>query len=122
MVYLKEGSSGELVIRLQTVLNFVFRVSPPLAVDGVFGPKTASAVLAFQRHARLAADGVVGPQTSKALISSHIAHEAQRAPQRQTLINCRASSKRRERLARRCRIKSGSQYSLRSFAAGGTQS
>lgn len=70
MVYLKQGSSGELVRRLQTALNFVLRPSPPLAADGIFGPKTASAVLAFQRHAGVAVDGVVGPQTSKALVSS----------------------------------------------------
>ena len=70
MVYLKQGSSGELVRRLQTALNFVVRPSPPLAVDGIFGPRTANVVSAFQRQAGVVVDGVVGPQTSAALVGS----------------------------------------------------
>ena len=38
-----------------------------VAVDGVIGPKTKTAIQAFQRGRGLAADGVVGPQTIKAL-------------------------------------------------------
>lgn len=68
MKYLKQGSSGEMVRRLQSVLNFVLRPSPPLAVDGIFGPKTARAVSAFQQQAGLVADELVGPRTSKALV------------------------------------------------------
>jgi peptidoglycan hydrolase-like protein with peptidoglycan-binding domain len=40
----------------------------PVAVDGVFGPKTDAAVRAFQMDAHLAVDGVVGPDTWSALI------------------------------------------------------
>lgn len=38
-----------------------------IAVDGVFGPATLSAVKAFQQRKGLTADGVVGPATAKAL-------------------------------------------------------
>ncbi len=38
-----------------------------VAIDGDFGPKTKTAVQAFQRGRGLAADGVVGPLTMKAL-------------------------------------------------------
>lgn len=38
-----------------------------VAIDGDFGPKTKTAVQAFQRGRGLAADGVVGPLTTKAL-------------------------------------------------------
>jgi len=37
------------------------------AVDGVQGPQTRGAILAFQRRAGLAADGVAGPRTRRAL-------------------------------------------------------
>ena len=41
----------------------------PVAVDGLFGPQTESAVVAFQKKRALAADGVVGgPQTWAKLV------------------------------------------------------
>ena len=42
--------------------------SHPVAVDGIFGPRTESAVRAFQQSGGLAADGIVGPQTWSRLI------------------------------------------------------
>ncbi len=38
-----------------------------IAVDGVFGPKTAAATRAFQRYAHIRVDGIVGPQTRAAM-------------------------------------------------------
>ncbi|MCL2751557.1 MAG: peptidoglycan-binding protein [Firmicutes bacterium] len=67
---LREGSRGESVRTLQTMLNKsrVLHPSVPLvSVDGIFGPLTAAAVRAFQRSAGLAADGIVGPITWGAL-------------------------------------------------------
>jgi peptidoglycan hydrolase-like protein with peptidoglycan-binding domain len=41
-----------------------------LAVDGISGPKTRSAVRSFQRRAGLTVDGLVGPQTERALVAA----------------------------------------------------
>lgn len=62
---LKQGSQGTAVRQLQAVLN---GHGASLALDGVFGPGTRAAVLAFQRRFTPSdVDGVVGPKTSTAL-------------------------------------------------------
>lgn len=48
----------------------------PLAVDGVIGPQTKSAIEAFQKDHGLAVDGVVGPQTLKALEEAKVKQQA----------------------------------------------
>jgi peptidoglycan hydrolase-like protein with peptidoglycan-binding domain len=62
---LRYGSSGAAVRELQCQLNL--SLSPanhtPLAVDGIFGSRTRTAVRTFQSCARITVDGVVGPQT-----------------------------------------------------------
>jgi hypothetical protein len=55
MTVLKKGSKGESVKTLQEFLK--------LTTDGIFGPKTESAVKSYQKKNGLAADGVVGPKT-----------------------------------------------------------
>jgi len=63
---LRVGSTGEAVRRIQSCLNHIsirFPSIPILNVDGIFGPRTESAVMAFQRTFGLTADGVVGPIT-----------------------------------------------------------
>lgn len=65
---LRQGSSGDSVVELQSLLNQRDEVGQHLAVDGLFGPKTAAAVRQFQAaHPPLAVDAVVGPMTWGAL-------------------------------------------------------
>ena len=63
------GSRGPTVVFLQTQLNLVRPdLRPPLAVDGIFGPKTQARVMQFQRDRQLQVDGIVGPKTWAALL------------------------------------------------------
>lgn len=62
---LQEGSRGPAVLELQrrlAALEF-----DPGYIDGVFGPRTREAVMAFQRVHELGVDGVAGPRTWAAL-------------------------------------------------------
>jgi putative chitinase len=64
-LFLKEGSAGRAVVRLQAKLKKIgFN---PGRVDGDFGPATKAAVINFQKCAGLLADGIAGPRTLKAL-------------------------------------------------------
>jgi hypothetical protein len=62
----KEGSTGHAVFGLQRCAS---AKGFSTAQDGVFGPKTAAAVVDFQRSRGLAADGVVGPRTWSAFVA-----------------------------------------------------
>lgn len=62
---LRRGAMGDDVRRLQQLLGRVPVYHLP--VDGVFGPRTETAVKAFQSTRGLAVDGIVGPQTWGAL-------------------------------------------------------
>lgn len=55
------GSSGPDVRLVQSLLNRIGYNAG--AVDGIFGPRTYQAVIAFQANNALAADGIVGPAT-----------------------------------------------------------
>ena len=55
MTVLKKGSKGESVKTLQEFLK--------LTVDGIFGPKTESAVKSYQKKNGLVPDGIVGTKT-----------------------------------------------------------
>jgi peptidoglycan hydrolase-like protein with peptidoglycan-binding domain len=61
------GATGEVVRRLQRALRRTPNLG--LAVDGIFGPATQTAVKDFQQGAGLAVDGIVGPLTWAALPS-----------------------------------------------------
>ncbi|MEN9413076.1 MAG: hypothetical protein RLZZ342_163 [Candidatus Parcubacteria bacterium] len=63
--YLKPGSSGDEVLRLQKVLVQLghLRATP----NGTYGPATTAAVQAFQKSKGLDSLGVVGPSTRAAL-------------------------------------------------------
>lgn len=57
---IRRGTKGDLVYQLQTFLSMD---GSSLAIDGIFGPGTQSAVRAFQKRYNLDVDGIVGPQT-----------------------------------------------------------
>ena len=65
---LADGSQGTVVKRLQTALNegrgqFVPGSDPVLAVDGIYGAKTAANVRGAQQMGGIPVDGIVGLQT-----------------------------------------------------------
>ncbi len=65
---LAEGSRGTVVEKLQTALNegrgdFAPSSNPVLAVDGIYGPRTAAAVKGAQQLGGIQSDGIVGLQT-----------------------------------------------------------
>jgi peptidoglycan hydrolase-like protein with peptidoglycan-binding domain len=65
---LAPGSHGAAVKKLQNALNegrgdFAPSTNPVLALDGIYGAHTATAVKGAQQLAGIAADGVVGLQT-----------------------------------------------------------
>jgi len=62
----KNGDSGPVIAALQLLLRFN---SQTVAVDGVFGNQTRTAVVSFQNQTGLAADGIVGPKTWAKLVS-----------------------------------------------------
>lgn len=53
---------------IQTALNKA--LNSGLSVDGVSGPKTRQAIMAFQKKQGLLADGVVGPKTEQSLVTA----------------------------------------------------
>lgn len=70
---LRAGDVGDNVRELQSRLNTILALDPPLRVDGHFGALTRAAVLAYQSSSvgpdgsPLVADGIVGPVTWWAL-------------------------------------------------------
>lgn len=57
---IRRGDRGEYVKELQTILR---KTGSNLAVDGIFGIGTQSAVRTFQKKHGLVVDGIVGPKT-----------------------------------------------------------
>jgi len=62
---LKEGMSGDIVLKLQVKLHDLGYYQG--ALDGSFGPGTRSAVISFQSKNSLDADGIAGADTLRAL-------------------------------------------------------
>lgn len=65
MTLLRLGSRGDAVAFLQRAL--ATHGFSPGAADGLFGPRTAAQVRAFQAHSGEVVDGIVGPSTWAAL-------------------------------------------------------
>ncbi|MEV4440575.1 GH25 family lysozyme [Streptomyces sp. NPDC049577] len=66
VVTVQSGSSGDAVRAAQSLL---VSHGAHVDVDGLFGPATRDAVIAFQNAVHLTADGIVGPDTWQALLS-----------------------------------------------------
>ena len=72
---IRQGARGSDVKNIQ---KWLFQLSkkysqiPSIDVDGIFGAKTKSAIIAFQRLFNLAPDGIVGPLTWNKLYSEFI--------------------------------------------------
>lgn len=62
---LRQGAKGDIVKTMQQLLA---NAGSSLAVDGIFGSGTLSAVKAFQKKNDLVIDGIVGPKTWAKLI------------------------------------------------------
>jgi peptidoglycan hydrolase-like protein with peptidoglycan-binding domain len=63
-----DRGSREYIRRVQRSLNQILGLR--LAVDGIMGSQTRSAIRSFQQRAGLTMDGIVGPQTERALIAA----------------------------------------------------
>lgn len=69
---LKYESTGAPVDLLQLALN---RAGASLAIDGIFGSATRTAVQTFQRARGMSADGVVGARTTRALLPYYTGYD-----------------------------------------------
>jgi peptidoglycan hydrolase-like protein with peptidoglycan-binding domain len=75
IITVRQGSTGPAVRAVQDQINFRnLRNGRTLVVDGIFGPRTRTAVIAFQRGMALEVhgflvDGIVGPMTWQALVT-----------------------------------------------------
>ena len=72
---LREGSRGDDVRLMQNYLNAIRTVYPSipkLDVDGIFGPLTRQAVVAFQNQFLLNPDGVIGPITWDYIVEQYL--------------------------------------------------
>lgn len=94
-VVLRTGSRGLDVAKLQVGLDIWGVPGEDLVVDGIFGPRTQQAVIAFQRKSHLRTDGVVGPDTQAALAKvaklTSVVHPLQQLAQ-PTQTTCWATS------------------------------
>lgn len=71
---LSQGMTGEIIRVLQyylAVLGSFYAELPVIQVDGVFGPNTREAVVAFQNYSGLTPDGIVGRDTWNALLAAY---------------------------------------------------
>jgi peptidoglycan hydrolase-like protein with peptidoglycan-binding domain len=60
--------SGDKIFPVRPLQQLLRARNHPVAVDGIFGPMTESAVKAFQQSKGLVADGIVGPITWPKLV------------------------------------------------------
>ena len=85
-ILLKKGDKGAEVVILQKALT---RVGLPVYHDGVFGPITEEAVMAYQRKMGLKVDGIVGAATWAALIPFTITKSKRNI--KEIIVHCSAT-------------------------------
>jgi peptidoglycan hydrolase-like protein with peptidoglycan-binding domain len=73
IIQVQQGSSGDAVRAVQSQIHSRGDGASQVAVDGIFGPVTDSAVRAFQTLLGLSVDGIVGPQTWNHLVNGYLA-------------------------------------------------
>lgn len=79
----KQGSRGEMVKRIQRVVH--------CADDGIWGPLTTEAVMAWQMEHGLTADGIVGPATMAKMFPSVIGLKKSKRVITDIVVHCTAS-------------------------------
>jgi peptidoglycan hydrolase-like protein with peptidoglycan-binding domain len=57
----------------QTACNLILNLSPPLVVDGIYGPKTEAAIKSLQQNLGVSVDGLFGKVTEAAVKKLNIA-------------------------------------------------
>jgi peptidoglycan hydrolase-like protein with peptidoglycan-binding domain len=90
MPVLKQGSRGDVVRALQTILTngaFGLWETTPQGIDGEFGTNTDTSVRAFQAWAGIKVDGIVGQQTWDASLSLEFVVGLQHAVHVQTVAD-----------------------------------
>jgi peptidoglycan hydrolase-like protein with peptidoglycan-binding domain len=76
-IVLRAGSTGPAVSRWQAILNEYIaagqlsHVRQPLAVDGIFGPKTSAATRSYEDGSRMRPDGIVGVREREIWVGSN---------------------------------------------------
>lgn len=71
--YFSQGNQGLTVYKMQQYLNEIAARNPclrPIPVDGIYGPRTVTAVQQFQYLYDLSIDGVIGAQTFDAIVNT----------------------------------------------------
>ena len=82
---LKQGSKGDLVKEVQTkLIKWGYLTG---RADGIFGAKTKTAVIKFQRKNGLTADGIIGTRTAQALGISLSSNNSSSQPTSSTNLN-----------------------------------
>jgi len=71
-VLIVEVSAGSTGAAVRAVQSQIHSRSGWLAIDGIFGPETESAVRFFQEDTGLSVDGIVGPNTWNTLVSAYL--------------------------------------------------
>ena len=73
IIQVQQGSTGDAVRAVQSQIHSRGDGANQITIDGIFGPITNNAVLAFQTLLGLSVDGIVGPQTWNHLVNGYLA-------------------------------------------------